>query len=384
MVPAVADRASAPAAAAPIPAVALADVVAALPAEATEVAPEGTATSSMVVPPLAAAAALGWPVSEDGSPGGEQSLSPASLAASDGLNAALEADGQSAFGAAAPTAPEPTLTKVNVDDGEDIVGEGAYSTVHVGHWLGTKVAVKVPRTHGPSLDLEAETLTQLRHPCICRFMGTMLHKNRLAIVMEYLEGGPLDRFLQLDVPPPQRRALSFGLRIRMAREAASGLAFLHARGYVHRDIKPANILITADYHAKIADFGISKHLPFGTPSGGSGGSSHARLEWTNTPGVGTMRYMAPEVMVLNDENVSVSAGDGVDALKHEPGAMADGGGAASPISDMAPPTRQVAPLAGPKLEPKIDSADEQNKPFSTSVAARYGAPCDVYSFGLVS
>ena len=119
-----------------------------------------------------------------------------------------------------------------------------------------------------------------------------------------------------------------------------------------------------------------------------------------------MRYMAPEVMVLNDENVSVSAGDGVDALKHEPGAMADGGGAASPISDMAPPTRQVAPLAGPKLEPKIDSADEQtrqvaplagpkrepkvdcadeqNKPFSTSVAARYGAPCDVYSFGLVS
>ena len=88
MVPAVADRASAPAAAAPIPAVALADVVAALPAEATEVAPEGTATSSMVVPPLAAAAALGWPVSEDGSPGGEQSLSPASLAASDGLNAA--------------------------------------------------------------------------------------------------------------------------------------------------------------------------------------------------------------------------------------------------------------------------------------------------------
>ena len=252
---------------------------------------------------------------------------------------------------------EPTLTNVTVETSGDILGEGGFSTVYVGHCVGSKVAVKVPKAYSPSLELEAETLTQLRHPCICAFMGMMMHEGRLAIVLEHLEGGSLDRFLQLHAPAGERRAISFGLRMRMAREAASGIAFLHARGCVHRDVKPANILITADYHAKIADFGISQHKPSGT--------SHARSEWTNTAGVGTVRYMAPEVVLLNgDSAVSVladraqaawcvldnlSASNDLSAAKQEAGDQHDGG--------------SVGHLELPNT--------------------RYGTPSDVYSFGLV-
>jgi len=94
--------------------------------------------------------------------------------------------------------------------------------------------------------------------------------------------------LQLDTPRRQHRPISFGIRVRIAREAASGIAFLHERGFVHRDVKAANVLLTADRHAKVTDFGISKHnelvgkLP--------------QAEFSNTAFVGTLHNMAPEVM----------------------------------------------------------------------------------------
>ena len=44
------------------------------------------------------------------------------------------------------------------------------------------------------------------------------------------------------------------------REVASGLKFCHQNGVLHRDIKPQNIIFTADHHAKLIDFGVSKVL----------------------------------------------------------------------------------------------------------------------------
>ena len=120
-------------------------------------------------------------------------------------------------------------------------------------------------------------------PCICAFFGTLELRDQLGIVLEFLDGGPLDRFLQLGEPQHRHRTIDFALRIRILREAASGIAFLHERGYVHRDVKPANVLLTADNHAKVTDFGISKH------------NDHLidpKFEISNTPYVGTLRYMA--------------------------------------------------------------------------------------------
>ena len=123
--------------------------------------------------------------------------------------------------------------------------------------------------------------------------------------MEYLEGGSLDALLQLDKAAHERRPIALSTRIRIAREAASGLAFLHARRYVHRDVKPENILLTGDYHAKIADFGIASGHENSYSIGGSKRvcmrSESTASVWTNTARVGTARYMAPEVMMI-DEN----------------------------------------------------------------------------------
>ena len=68
--------------------------------------------------------------------------------------------------------------------------------------------------------------------------------------------------------------------MRLACEIADGLAFLHSKRVTHRDLKPSNILLSAGgEHAQIADFGLA--VSFGGE---------------DTPGVGTWRFMAPEVL----------------------------------------------------------------------------------------
>ncbi|NIR44796.1 MAG: protein kinase, partial [Gemmatimonadetes bacterium] len=63
---------------------------------------------------------------------------------------------------------------------------------------------------------------------------------------------------------------------------AAGLGYAHKRGVIHRDVKPANILIDAEGHVHLTDFGIAKALV---------GSTHL----TETGAViGTPQYMAPE------------------------------------------------------------------------------------------
>jgi hypothetical protein len=104
-------------------------------------------------------------------------------------------------------------------------------------------------------------------------------------VMEYLEGGSLQDYLDHHGPPDWRYVA------RLGAEIASGLAAAHARGLVHRDIKPSNILLQArsasagkeltHWHAKISDFGLARV------------ADEARLTQTGIV-AGTPMYMAPE------------------------------------------------------------------------------------------
>ena len=79
-------------------------------------------------------------------------------------------------------------------------------------------------------------------------------------------GGPID-------------AVTIGLQCRLLLEVTRGLAYLHENQVLHRDLKPENVLIDAQLHAKIADFGLA-----------------SRLGLENTENIGTMRYLAPEVV----------------------------------------------------------------------------------------
>lgn len=64
----------------------------------------------------------------------------------------------------------------------------------------------------------------------------------------------------------------------------SGMAHLHSRGYLHRDMKPGNILVTENFEAKVADFGIA--------------ISGAARKVPNDQFEGTLFYMSPEVRAL--------------------------------------------------------------------------------------
>ncbi|MGP3970489.1 serine/threonine protein kinase [Streptomyces sp. 6N223] len=99
---------------------------------------------------------------------------------------------------------------------------------------------------------------------------------RLAyIVMEFIDGTPLDEVLAERGPLPVERALD------MVAQALEGLHAAHRREIVHRDIKPANLMLRADGRVTVTDFGIAR-----TPSGTKLTDSHSVI--------GTALYMAPE------------------------------------------------------------------------------------------
>jgi len=100
---------------------------------------------------------------------------------------------------------------------------------------------------------EARAAGRLSHPGIVPVhdVGEM-SDGRPFIVMELIEGQSLDTIMKSGRTPSPRTALIWGAEVGEALDAA------HQRGIVHRDIKPANILVDAEGHARIADFGIAR------------------------------------------------------------------------------------------------------------------------------
>ena len=96
------------------------------------------------------------------------------------------------------------------------------------------------------------------------------------LAFEFVEGPDLSR--RMKEPPP----LTLGQILRIAREAAEGLAAAHDRGIVHRDIKPSNILLDTHGRVKVSDFGIAKMVG-------------QQTELTQTGSVvGSPHYLSPE------------------------------------------------------------------------------------------
>ncbi|HTZ96901.1 MAG TPA: serine/threonine-protein kinase [Terriglobales bacterium] len=129
---------------------------------------------------------------------------------------------------------------------------------------------------------EAQAVGRLVHPGIVTVfdVGEDPETRTPYIVMEYVDGKSLDRFLG-----EKGGKLSIDTALQLVEQLAEALDCAHGQGIVHRDIKPANILITKAGHPKITDFGIAKL-----------NVSHLTL-----PGqvLGSPAYMSPEQ--LNDE-----------------------------------------------------------------------------------
>jgi serine/threonine protein kinase len=151
--------------------------------------------------------------------------------------------------------------------------------------LGRKVAIKslhpqFARNEGirARFKQEAATLSHLQHPGIVGMHDYIEDGDGAYLVMEYVDGMPLDDYIQRHsgpIPTPQLRGL-FG-------QILDGFSYAHAQMIVHRDIKPSNFLVTKGGIVKILDFGIAKILTDG----------ERKLTKTGTH-LGTVLYMSPE------------------------------------------------------------------------------------------
>jgi serine/threonine protein kinase len=132
---------------------------------------------------------------------------------------------------------------------------------------GQVVAVKTLRqrwTDNPhSVELflrEGKVGLTLKHPNIVRILAVDQDPTTKAhyIVMEFIEGGSLRDFLAI------RKKLSAAEALRLAEDAAAGLAYAYSKGLTHRDLKPTNMLISSQGTIKLVDFGLAKLSPTGS------------------------------------------------------------------------------------------------------------------------
>ncbi|MDB4962640.1 MAG: pkn1 [Myxococcales bacterium] len=170
-----------------------------------------------------------------------------------------------------------------------LLGEGGMGQVYLGVQpaIGSRVAIKILSnecTRIPELlerfFAEARAVNLIRHESIVSVIDmAQLDDGRPYIVMEFIEGQTLGQVVRSGPAP-------IGGVVQAMTEVMSALGAAHALGIVHRDLKPDNVLITAEGHAKVLDFGIAKLAP---------GLSNALSPRTRTGALlGTPAYMAPE------------------------------------------------------------------------------------------
>ncbi|CDS12696.1 Putative STE/STE20/PAKA protein kinase [Lichtheimia ramosa] len=162
------------------------------------------------------------------------------------------------------------------------VGQGASGSVYVAmsYSTNTKVAIKqMDLAHQPRKELivnEILVMKESHHHNIVNFLDSFLVKNtELWVVMEYMEGGALTDVIEHNTMTEQQIAT-------VSLETTAGLHHLHSRNIIHRDIKSDNILLNAQGHVKISDFGFCAKL------------TDQRTKRATM--VGTPYWMAPEVV----------------------------------------------------------------------------------------
>ena len=151
------------------------------------------------------------------------------------------------------------------------IGMGGMAIVYRAEDLNTghNVAVKVlrPEFNEDSefvsrFQREAEAASKMTHHNIVNLLDVGMDGDNRYLVMEYVQGKTLKEVIQ------ERGRLSAPLACQIAIRILSALEHAHRNGIVHRDIKPQNILVHADGHIKVADFGIARIADSATLSRG--------------------------------------------------------------------------------------------------------------------
>ncbi|KAF9406531.1 hypothetical protein HW555_013137 [Spodoptera exigua] len=171
------------------------------------------------------------------------------------------------------------------------IGEGTYGVVYKAkdRLTGNEIALKKIKLENvgrccsepegvPSTALrEISVLRELRHPAVVRLLDVLLADSKLFLVFEFLHMD-LKRLMDISKGP-----LRLDLVKSYVRQLLEGVAYCHAARVLHRDLKPQNLLVDAEGHIKLADFGLAR--AFGIPVR------------AYTHEVVTLWYRAPEILL---------------------------------------------------------------------------------------
>ena len=181
----------------------------------------------------------------------------------------------------------PDIKRIGKYDVIETLGRGGMGVVYraIDRQIGREVAIKT-LTQGVAGDQEmlarfyeeGRKTGRLNHPHIVTVYDLGEDNGIPYIVMERVEGDPLDKIIARDIP------LTMMDRLRIIEETCSALGYAHSNNVIHRDVKPANIFVQPDGKAKLLDFGIARLE-----------RRSQDISLTRTGHIiGTVPYMAPE------------------------------------------------------------------------------------------
>jgi serine/threonine-protein kinase len=187
------------------------------------------------------------------------------------------------------------------------LGRGGMGDVYAGYDenLKRKVAIKAIQSGRGLTPLarvrflrEAQILSQLDHPGICRIYDYIEFEGAEYLILELIEGRTLS---------DAARRLDRSAKMDIARQIAQILDMAHGEGVVHRDLKPDNVMLTDQGQVKLLDFGLARSLDEDVPDSETGGPPPDAGEndlgrtmplstETTQPGtiLGTPLFMSPE------------------------------------------------------------------------------------------
>lgn len=144
---------------------------------------------------------------------------------------------------------------------EDFIGQGGMSLVYraVDIRTGHSVAVKILKSEYNSdkeflerFQREAQAASLMSHHNLVNLLDVGVEGEYRYLVLEYVNGNTLKDIIR------QKGRLNYQTAIQITIRILSALQHAHDNGIIHRDIKPQNVLIHADGHVKVSDFGIAR------------------------------------------------------------------------------------------------------------------------------
>lgn len=239
---------------------------------------------------------------------------------------------------------------------EDFIGQGGMSLVYraVDIRTGHNVAVKILKSEYNSdkeflerFQREARAASLMNHHNLVNLLDVGVEGEFRYLVLEYVNGNTLKDIIR------QKGKLNYQTAIQITVRILSALQHAHDNGIIHRDIKPQNVLIHADGHVKVADFGIARmtggatigkgdtvvgSVHYSSPEQASGGVVEATSDIYST-GVVMYEMLTGRVPFVGDTPVAV-------AMQH--------------LQDAPPPIAEFAPETPPAVIAVVMKALEKD------------------------